>query len=57
MYSIVADAYRTASEENGYDLDFLSAHEVAIDMLSYCSDLESADLDDVIRAIIRYRGY
>jgi hypothetical protein len=55
LYTRVVEAYEQAVS-NGYDLDIISAMDVAYDMVMYCPDLEDEDLEEVKELVIRYRS-
>lgn len=57
LFEEVKRAYFIATTENGYDLDSMTAEEVAIDMCSYDSEIEKYDVDKVAYTVKLYRGY
>lgn len=51
----VKEAYINAYE-NGYDLDSMSAEDVAYDMIEFDSNLENYEFLDVCLAVYKYRN-
>lgn len=51
---IVSEAYKNAVQ-NGYDLDSMTADEIADDMITFDSDLEGNDFISVVRMIKKLR--
>lgn len=55
LYQQVSEAYENAIF-NGYNLELLTAEEVALDMCQYDAVIEGYDVETVKECVIRYRS-